>query len=62
MSEENVTYEAAYTELEAILRQLESDSLSIEQLAESVARATFLLNLCMDKMRAIEADIQQIAG
>lgn len=62
MSTENITYEVAYAELESIINQLESDSISIELLAEKVSRAAYLLNLCMEKMRSIESDIQQITG
>ncbi|MFM7092758.1 MAG: exodeoxyribonuclease VII small subunit, partial [Bacteroidota bacterium] len=49
MSTENITYEVAYAELESIINQLESDSISIELLAEKVSRAAYLLNLCMEK-------------
>jgi exodeoxyribonuclease VII small subunit len=62
MSSENMSYEKAYAELESIISQLESDTISIELLAEKVSRAAFLLNLCMQKMRSIESDIQQIIG
>lgn len=62
MSTENITYEVAYAELESIINQLESDLISIELLAEKVSRAAYLLNLCMEKMRSIESDIQQITG
>lgn len=62
METEVISYEKAYEELEAILNQLESDNLSIELLAEKVSRAAYLLNICMQKMRAIESDIQQIIG
>lgn len=62
MNTDNISYEKAYEELETIINQLESDNLSIELLAEKVSRAAFLLNLCMQKMRSIESDIQQIIG
>jgi exodeoxyribonuclease VII small subunit len=62
MDNDNITYEKAYSELEAIINQLESDALSIELLAEKVSRAAYLLELCTQKMRSIEADIQQIIG
>ncbi len=62
METEVISYEKAYEELEAILNQLESDNLSIELLAEKVSRAAYLLNICMQKMRAIESDIQKIIG
>ena len=62
MDNDNINYEKAYSELEAIINQLESDALSIELLAEKVSRAAYLLELCTQKMRSIEADIQQIIG
>jgi exodeoxyribonuclease VII small subunit len=62
MDNDNISYEKAYSELEAIINQLESDALSIELLAEKVSRAAYLLELCTQKMRSIESDIQQIIG
>lgn len=62
MDNDNISYEEAYSELEAIINQLESDALSIELLAEKVSRAAYLLELCTQKMRSIEDDIQQIIG
>jgi exodeoxyribonuclease VII small subunit len=62
MNTYNISYEKAYSELETIINQLESDALSIELLAEKVSRAAYLLELCTQKMRSIEADIQQIIG
>ena len=62
MDNDNISYEKAYSELEAIINQLESDALSIELLAEKVSRAAYLLEFCTQKMRSIEADIQQIIG
>ncbi len=62
MDNDTISYEKAYSELEAIINQLESDALSIELLAEKVSRAAYLLELCMQKMRSIESDIQQING
>jgi len=62
MDNDKISYEKAYSELEAIINQLESDALSIELLAEKVSRAAYLLEFCSQKMRSIESDIQQIIG
>jgi exodeoxyribonuclease VII small subunit len=62
MDNDKISYEKAYSELEAIINQLESDALSIELLAEKVSRAANLLEICTKKMRSIESDIQQIIG
>ena len=62
MNTDNISYEKAYLELETIINQLESDAISIELLAEKVSRAAYLLELCTQKMRSIESDIQKIIG
>ena len=62
MNEDNISYEKAFSELEKIINQLESDALSIELLAEKVSRAAYLLELCTQKMRSIETNIQQVIG
>lgn len=62
MNTDKISYEKAYQELESIINQLESDALSIELLAEKVSRAAYLLELCSQKMRSIETDIQKIIG
>ncbi len=62
MKKDNISYEEAFSELEVIINQLESDTLSIELLAEKVSRAAYLLEFCTQKMRSIESDIQQIIG
>lgn len=62
MNTDYISYEKAYLELESIINQLESDTLSIELLAEKVSRAAYLLELCSQKMRTIESDIQKIIG
>lgn len=49
MENDNISYEKAYSELEAIINQLESDALSIELLAEKVSRAAYLLEICTQK-------------
>jgi exodeoxyribonuclease VII small subunit len=57
---ENMTYEAAYKELEAITREIESDSVTVDVLAEKVNRASVLIEYCQKKLRATEEEVGKI--
>lgn len=57
---DNLTYEAALAELLAILQDLQSEQVSIDQLAERSRRAAELIAYCREKLRGTEATIQQL--
>lgn len=59
---ENVTYEAAYKELEMIVREIEHESVSVDVLAEKVSRASELIEYCQKKLRSTEDEIGKIIG
>lgn len=52
--EENTTYEAAMTELETILGQLQAEQVSIDQLVAHSERAAALIEYCKNKLRGVE--------
>lgn len=58
--EENLTYEAAYSELEAIYNLINSEQVSIDELAVKVKRAAVLINFCQGKLRDTEVEINKI--
>jgi exodeoxyribonuclease VII small subunit len=58
--EKTLTYEAAYQELAAIAREIESESVSVDVLAEKVKRAAELIGYCQTKLRATEAEVNKI--
>jgi exodeoxyribonuclease VII small subunit len=58
--EKNLTYEAAYQELAAIAREIESESVSVDVLAEKVKRAAELITYCQTKLRSTEAEVNKI--
>jgi exodeoxyribonuclease VII small subunit len=52
------TYEAALTELEQLVAQLESGTMPLEQLLSGYQRGARLLQLCRDKLQAVEDQIK----
>ena len=58
--EKTLTYEAAYQELAAIAREIESESVSVDVLAEKVKRAAELIAYCQTKLRSTEAEVSKI--
>ena len=58
--EKTLTYEAAYQELAAIAREIESESVSVDLLAEKVKRAAELIAYCQTKLRSTEAEVNKI--
>lgn len=57
---ETLTYDIAYTELKEIARQIETETISVDLLAEKVKRASELLLFCQDKLRSTETEVNQI--
>lgn len=58
--EKTLTYEAAYQELAAIAREIESESVSVDVLALKVKRAAELIAYCQTKLRSTEAEVNKI--
>jgi exodeoxyribonuclease VII small subunit len=54
------SYDAAMKELQDIAAQLQGDTISIDDLAEKVSRATELIRLCREKLRHTEREIQEL--
>ena len=53
-------YEAAFAELQNIVRKMENDELDIDQMAEQLKRAQELIQLCKDKLTKTDAEIKKI--
>ncbi|WP_207425047.1 exodeoxyribonuclease VII small subunit [Pedobacter sp. SYSU D00535] len=58
--EENLSYEAAYKELEQIYQDINNEEVSIDELAEKVKRASVLIGFCQRKLRGTEEEIEGI--
>ena len=53
-----VTYEAALTELEQLVGQLESGAMPLDQLLSGYQRGAQLLQACRDRLQAVEDQIK----
>lgn len=56
----NLTYEQAATELEKILRTIQSENCDIDKLSELTRRAIELLTFCRNKLTTTETELKQI--
>ncbi|PUE20089.1 MULTISPECIES: exodeoxyribonuclease VII small subunit [unclassified Limnohabitans] len=55
-------YEAALSELELLVGQLESGQMPLDQLLTGYQRGAVLLAYCRDKLKAVEDQIQVLDG
>ncbi len=58
----SLTYARALSELEAILAQLEDDTLDVDRLAERVARAAALIRLCRKRIADTRMEVERIVA
>lgn len=57
-----MTYEAAYRELTDIAKEIETESVTVDVLAEKVKRASELVSFCQAKLKATETEVNKIIG
>ena len=58
--EETMKYEEAINQLEAIVRKMENDAYSIDEIAEQLKTAQRLIKFCKDKLTKTEEEISKI--
>ncbi len=58
--EQIMTYEEAFRELAMIAKDIESENVSIDVLAEKVKRASELIAFCQTKLRSTESEVNNI--
>ena len=58
--EKELKYEAAFAELQEIVRKMENDELDIDQLSDQLKRAQRLIKLCKDKLTKTDEEIKKI--
>lgn len=58
--DENLTYEAAYKELQQISKDIENETVSVDVLAEKVKRASFLITFCQQRLKSTETEVNKI--
>ncbi|WP_234868269.1 exodeoxyribonuclease VII small subunit [Flavihumibacter fluminis] len=60
MMETPLTYESAYAELQEIVTALENETISVDELALKVKRATQLVAFCQEKLKSTETELDKI--
>jgi exodeoxyribonuclease VII small subunit len=55
-----LTYESAYQELAEIAREIETESVSVDVLAQKVKRASELVTFCQTKLKSTESEVNKI--
>ena len=51
------SYKAAWEELQDIQNSLESEDIDVDNLAELVKRASYLVKFCQEKIRSVESEL-----
>jgi len=62
MSNDDIGYADAMTELETILASLDEDDVDIDALAAQVERASTLIQVCRDRITAARLHVEQIVA
>ena len=57
---EELKYESAFAQLQTIVRKMENDEYSIDEIAEQLKTAQRLIKFCKDKLSKTEAEIRQL--
>ena len=57
-----LSYEQALLELRKIAEAIENESVSIDELADKVKRASVLVEYCREKLRNTEAELDKVIG
>lgn len=58
--EKNLTYEDAYNELQQIATAIQEDSVTVDELAQKVKRASSLIVFCQARLRSTESEVNKI--
>lgn len=61
-STEELTYEAAVSELEAIVTALQRDDIGVDELAAKVARGAALVEVCRARLRTAELAVEEVVA
>lgn len=60
METQEISYQKAYDELQAIVQEIEDNSVSVDILSEKIKRAMFLIDYCKQKLQKIEIDVDKL--
>jgi exodeoxyribonuclease VII small subunit len=58
--EPTLTYEAAYTELQLIVRELQEETIGVDELTTRIERANALIRFCRERLRKTEEELGRL--
>ncbi|MEP7127390.1 MAG: exodeoxyribonuclease VII small subunit [Chitinophagales bacterium] len=58
----NLSYNNAFSVLEKLVAQMESDEIQVDELAEKVKQANELISFCEKKLRTVEKEVKKAIG
>jgi len=56
----HLNYKDAYDELSRIASEIESETVSVDELAKKVKRASELIDFCQNRLRSTETEVNKI--
>jgi exodeoxyribonuclease VII small subunit len=59
MSKRKLSYTSAITEIEAIVREIESGEIDVDVLTVKVKRASELITFCKDRLRNTQKEVEK---
>jgi exodeoxyribonuclease VII small subunit len=57
---DNLSYTAAFEELQKIVSEIEQGTISVDELSKKVKRASQLIKICKSKLTDTEEDVNKI--
>jgi len=54
-----LTYESAFTELSAIVKDIEQENVQLDELAKKIVKANELIAFCKERLRLTEEEYQK---
>ena len=60
MAKQEIKYEEAVGQLEAIVRRMETGELDLDSLAEELKKAQKLIKMCKDKLNKTDEEIKKM--
>lgn len=56
----HLNYKEAFAELSRIAKEIESETVSVDELAKKVKRASELIEFCQNRLRSTETEVNKI--
>ena len=60
MAKQEIKYEEAVAQLEAIVRRMETGELNLDSLADELKKAQKLIKMCKDKLTKTDVEIKKM--